>query len=1051
MQQPANNPFDAVVDQYVGMDELLHLRHPYADIPLLPSLVQYWFLCAREQASADSARPIIIDVQSLAMGCFYAASSGQEVQSKQEEQSKYLALGFHVQRVLANFMAAYIAQRPPLAEHNVDNTGLVYQFDANVLVGPDVLTLLKHSLARLLQEGDIDPGLLLVSLLASVLADKQGQRALHQVCQLATIATAQWQTLAEELISSLSGVSWRDSDTAQSWQNVLQSIGFSRFPPPPEDEPFPNYSPDVAGGYINQQGQLAADDPLGSIADARAMARLICNRHAQPPLSIGLFAPWGGGKSTYMKFLRAAIEETTRLSRSSADKQDLLIDHAVHIEFNAWHYVDANLWASLATRIFAELQRQVDEGESQGWLQQSGLNQLSEQLATVKQARAAHQQQVQGVSKQLDSLRNELQQLDSQQTQASEQLASLSSQDVSQLVSIANPSAILTSLRTLGLNPDYAANAQQLLSLWQENQGLSRTVAALGQAAMARPLRNFVLIGVGLVLFVAVSSLIPMLLSHAAVQPVITTVATISGAISGGLAWLLPQLKQARNALAPLQQAVFDIQQQRQTLEAQRQQQLQAKQHELEQLTQQYQQASQQLSSLSLEQARLTAMDSGDDPVGLMTAFIDERAKSDKYTRHLGLVSLLREDFETMAKLLSASSDKQGHDERPLKIDRIVLYVDDLDRCRDEQVVAVLEAVHLLLAFPLFVVVVGVDVRWVTAALGRFYQDQFGPQGSATPVEYLSKIFQIPFWLPQLQYNDDSYQRLIATLLDEANTPAEQVKLSDETVTKDARSSVDDATSGPAMLTDSLTPVAINRAAQSKPTLALLQRTLSLDPRERILLDGLASLVGASPRGVKRFLNVYRMIKARQSSDFMDVWLGDKPSYSNPEEPYSVASKIGYEPAFFPAVMLALAIELSLADDFILFLRKLLLGKISYLLSEMRFEQLLQTLAEAPSHITPLALVDSKAKDAAALGEDEDREIYQWLCAYCVPSGQTQIPVTEGLRKGAATLVSQIRHLYSLQGDKDKTFTPYSDYPWIHQLRKVYLTDYVQRYTFRRI
>lgn len=50
----------------------------------------------------------------------------------------------------------------------------------------------------------------------------------------------------------------------------------------------------------------------------------------------------------------------------------------------------------------------------------------------------------------------------------------------------------------------------------------------------------------------------------------------------------------------------------------------------------------------------------------------------------------------------------------PKPVERIVLYIDDLDRCPPKRVVEVLEAVHLLLAFPLFVVVVGVDVRWVS-------------------------------------------------------------------------------------------------------------------------------------------------------------------------------------------------------------------------------------------------------------------------------------------------------------------------------------------------
>ena len=34
------------------------------------------------------------------------------------------------------------------------------------------------------------------------------------------------------------------------------------------------------------------------------------------------------------------------------------------------------------------------------------------------------------------------------------------------------------------------------------------------------------------------------------------------------------------------------------------------------------------------------------------------------------------------------------------KLERIILYIDDLDRCSDDKVMEVLEAVHLLMAFP---------------------------------------------------------------------------------------------------------------------------------------------------------------------------------------------------------------------------------------------------------------------------------------------------------------------------------------------------------------
>jgi hypothetical protein len=78
--------------------------------------------------------------------------------------------------------------------------------------------------------------------------------------------------------------------------------------------------------------------------------------------------------------------------------------------------------------------------------------------------------------------------------------------------------------------------------------------------------------------------------------------------------------------------------------------------------------------------------------------FVTERAASADYRRELGLISTVRQDFEQLIELMTdwrrAPDDAAGR--RP--IDRIVLYIDDLDRCSPEQVVDVLQAVHLMVA-----------------------------------------------------------------------------------------------------------------------------------------------------------------------------------------------------------------------------------------------------------------------------------------------------------------------------------------------------------------
>ena len=63
-----------------------------------------------------------------------------------------------------------------------------------------------------------------------------------------------------------------------------------------------------------------------------------------------------------------------------------------------------------------------------------------------------------------------------------------------------------------------------------------------------------------------------------------------------------------------------------------------------------------------------------------------------------------------------------------------------------------LQAIHLLPAFDLFVVVVAVDARWLHRTVGQIYQGQLAePDQGATRLchrrRLLEKIFQLQIWM----------------------------------------------------------------------------------------------------------------------------------------------------------------------------------------------------------------------------------------------------------------------------------------------------------------
>jgi WD domain, G-beta repeat/KAP family P-loop domain len=150
-----------------------------------------------------------------------------------------------------------------------------------------------------------------------------------------------------------------------------------------------------------------------------------------------------------------------------------------------------------------------------------------------------------------------------------------------------------------------------------------------------------------------------------------------------------------------------------------------------------------------------------------LSAFLTDRAAPSAYQEYRGLLGQVRSDLATLSSDLIAARNEWlvSGATTPPPLERIVLYIDDLDRCPPRRVVEVLEAVHLMLALELFVVVVAVDARWLIRSLEYHYRELFStgdglipaapassPEadaegGPASPVDYLDKIFQIPYVL----------------------------------------------------------------------------------------------------------------------------------------------------------------------------------------------------------------------------------------------------------------------------------------------------------------
>src|SRR5581483_6682801 len=87
--------------------------------------------------------------------------------------------------------------------------------------------------------------------------------------------------------------------------------------------------------------------------------------------------------------------------------------------------------------------------------------------------------------------------------------------------------------------------------------------------------------------------------------------------------------------------------------------------------------------------------------------------------------------------------------------DKLVIFIDDLDRCLPENAITVLESLKLFFDNRYCIFVVGIDHDVVEEGIQHRYAGKLSLNGR----DYLDKIIQIPFFLPRV-----SYERLRASL-----------------------------------------------------------------------------------------------------------------------------------------------------------------------------------------------------------------------------------------------------------------------------------------------
>ncbi|MBZ9772427.1 P-loop NTPase fold protein [Mesorhizobium sp. CO1-1-8] len=668
------------------------------------------------------------------------------------------------------------------------------------------------------------------------------------------------------------------------------------------------------------------DDKLNVEDEARAFARVAAARQVLPPLAFGIFGDWGSGKSFFMRLIYRHVASLANEAIARKGDDPAFHRQIVQIRFNAWHYAETNLWASLVDNIFVELDR---------WLRanvpgtESSKPTLLDQLATARELT-------------LDSAERLISQR-RQQKLASERVASAERELVVQRGRMAAAPHLFwkvvgqSFVSVIASNKDLKKAAEKLGfdQLKDDGEALKSALDSLGDETkraqiIAKATRAQLLNWPFLALALAVLLVIPPIVDwfgawlssqvgkggildqlfdhvHLAVVQASAVFITVAGAIG----------QVARG----IKQAATVVDKHRETLSTAIEKRLKEPgdevkraEEQLAKLTAELAESKAVLTATSTQLAQITKEYEGETGNGRLLRFVRDRAGDGAYAKHLGLIATIRKDFTELSGLMVAAdeatqqelvrkvaaynarvetlittaakaelftsdeqrklreSGKMATTPGPGRFERIILYIDDLDRCPPEKVVQVLQAVHLLLSFPLFVVVVAVDSRWVSKSLASHYDKLLAENGSdgATAGDYLEKIFQVPYWVRGM--SSEGSRALLSAL--SAQGAQEKAPTSVTSAGEDVAEEIRLGERLPPETAQSATPSSPERpvsAGQERPVEtpssgAIDATALTLTDTELGFLGAIAPFTGQTPRRALRFLNTYRVIKASLNS-----------------------------------------------------------------------------------------------------------------------------------------------------------------------------------------
>lgn len=614
-------------------------------------------------------------------------------------------------------------------------------------------------------------------------------------------------------------------------------------------------------------------DLLGVSDELYALTEMLLLREVQPPFAVGILGGWGSGKSFAMDLMRRRITEirsrTIDLDAGWGTSASQYVGHIYPIDFNAWTYARADLWAALMQTVLQGLDEQigterllVDALDGPEWAQLDSVPwELRALYSLVPKADQAADESLFETLRQIyerdrvDLAAEEQALLDASVEQADRRAV------IERQVEARLAEAAASKVREQAEAPIAAAMqiSQAAAIRWLEHQvpelgpidpGAERTLRDLSEAR--RQLRNLDLPRWR----VAVAVLRRDWRSWA-VATLVAAATVLLGVLGAQVLTVIPALVALAPALKAGRQVSVAFARQTAAIRSDLQREIDLIKASSERRVEESVEKDRRMRDVVAKaDAAALRVDELRSRVGLVAAFssseelIEARLADSTYSERLGAMQQVSDDLRSLSSSLTVGEADLHRKEKqqlfPRGPARVVLFIDDLDRCPPAKVVEVLEAIQLRLSTGLFVVVVALDVRYVTRALEKTYEGVLDADGEPSGLDYLEKIIQIPYRArPGLG-------GAAATFI------AAQLRVDAAAADGEVGSTAESPTPRDAAAAESEPEGVANPASSVEAAVA---RALTFTPADLEVVAEICRVLRLTPRSAKRVTNIVKLVR----------------------------------------------------------------------------------------------------------------------------------------------------------------------------------------------